>query len=230
MQGTQQIQWPCQAWLCWQRWNPAPCSHWLQAARAGWGPVAWPSHQGCPKRWVPMSCWAVPGEWAHGCPLPCPATCGAAGGHSVQQASPTPRATHPSPARPKHGGKEGKKLQVCFLKALGKNAVLEGTAKTNRPWQPDTAPSQAAQTAPAGCGIRRDRQGRGLHGGAHTEHSQPTPAREEGQPEGPILKGSHSPRDISRAAMDQPWRREWSWDPALKRTGIDTPHAPSAPR
>lgn len=40
--------------------------------------------------------------------------------------SPAPTATHPSPERPKQHRKKGKILQGCFLKALGKNAVLHG--------------------------------------------------------------------------------------------------------
>lgn len=68
-------------------------------------------------------------SWAKGLAAahsPHPATCNAAGRHGARRVSPAPTATHPSPARPKHGGKEGKKLQVCFLKALGKNVALDG--------------------------------------------------------------------------------------------------------
>lgn len=160
----------------------------------GLGPVALPSHQDLPTRMPRRKGLAA----APSCHLQ-------RRRRGARGESPAPTATHPSPERPKQHRKKGKILQGCFLKALGKKCcVTRGKAKTNRPWQPDAAPGQGAQTAPAGCGMRTSRQGRGSHSRPRAERPQPNPAPGEGQPGGPSAKGPCH------------WYGgERGWDPAL---------------
>lgn len=160
----------------------------------GLGPVALPSHQDLPTRMPRRKGLAA----APSCQLQ-------RRRRGARGLSPAPTATHPSPERPKQHRKKGKILQGCFLKALGKKCcVTRGKAKTNRPWQPDAAPGQGAQTAPAGCGMRTSRQGRGSCSRPRAERPQPNPAPGEGQPGGPSAKGPCH------------WYGgERGWDPAL---------------
>lgn len=167
----------------------------------GLGPVALPSHQDLPTRMPRRKGLAA----APSCQLQ-------RRRRGARGLSPAPTATHPSPERPKQHRKKGKILQGCFLKALGKKCcVTRGKAKTNRPWQPDAAPGQGAQTAPAGCGMRTSRQGRGSCSRPRAERPQPNPAPGEGQPGGPSAKGPCH------------WYGgERGWDPALGE--LEQPH------
>lgn len=134
----------------------------------------------------------------------------------------------PSEAKTPHEGRE--KTASLSSEGSGKKCcVTRGTAKTNRAWQPDTAPGQGAQTAPAGCGMRTDRQGRGS--------PQQTPCRAlvaNSCPWRRVARGAHPQRALLTVGTpgELPWtshgRREWSCDLALGWTGTNTAPAPSA--
>lgn len=95
----------------------------------------------------------------------------------------------PVPSTARTAQEERENTVSLFPKGSGKKCcVTRGKAKSNRPWQPDTAPGQGAQTAPAGCGMRTSRQGRGSRSRPCAGHSQPTPAPGEGQLGGPLQR------------------------------------------
>lgn len=121
----------------------------------------------------------------------------------------------PSQAKTPHEGRE--KTASLSPEGSGKKCcVTRGTAKTNRAWQPNTAPGQGAQTAPAGCGMRTDRQA-----GQGRGSPQQTPCRAltaNSCPWRGVARGAHPQKALLTMGTprDQPWEggngaEIWPW-------------------
>lgn len=206
---------------------PSPTFPLAPAAGVGQGCTAQTSHWDLPTRAAPSNVlWGVPGE---GAPLSCHLRCCRQAQSPAGQPGSHGHPPVPSKAKTRREGRE--KSASLFPKGSGKKCcVTRGTAKTNRPWQPHAAPGQAAQTAPAGCGMRTDRQSRGslqripcralvmmscpwrrAAGGAHPQRAFLTMGHQQSC-RGPATRGGN------RAGI---WPSRW--------TGTDTAPAPSAP-